>query len=303
MDYVIRTFGLEKRFGAQRAVRDLALNVPRGGIYGFLGRNGAGKTTTIGMLLGLIAPTAGRIELFGERMKKREHLRRIGSMGEQPGFYLNLSARENLELWRRLAGVPLSRAVDAALETVGLEGDAQKRVGRFSLGMRQRLGIARAILHSPELLVLDEPTNGLDPAGIQAVRRLLASLTRERGLTIFLSSHLLSEVQQVADTVGVIHEGALREEVAMSEIERRNRRFIELEVDDEARTAFLLERELGIGEYRIEENGRVRVFACLDRPGEVNRVLVAGGVAVSHLAVRREDLEQYFITLTGGSHA
>lgn len=298
METILNTAGLTKHYGGTAAVDDLSITVRRGEIYGFLGRNGAGKTTTIRMLLGLIRPDGGRIELFGERFSAKEHLPRIGSMVENPGFYPNLTGRENLEIWRILSGTRIKDAVKRALETACLTDEADKRVGRYSMGMKQRLGLARAVLHNPELLILDEPTNGLDPAGIQQVRKFLIHLSRESGITVFLSSHLLSEVQQTADRVGIIHEGKLREEVSLSELGERNRKYIDLTVDKEPETAFVLERTLGLKDFIADGAGRFRLYSHLDRPHEVNRALVERGIGVSHLTVRQDDLEQYFLTLT-----
>ena len=191
---IIKTTNLTKVYGKQKSVDHLNITVKQGEIYGFLGRNGAGKTTTIRMLLGLIKPTSGQIELFGEDLFKNQKgvLRRIGSMVEVPGFYENLTARENLLVNAKIIGIHKKNAIEEALEIVDLQHETKKLVGKYSLGMKQRLGIARALLHYPELLILDEPTNGLDPIGIKEMRSLIQSLAKERNITIFISSHILS---------------------------------------------------------------------------------------------------------------
>src|SRR5262245_29498458 len=203
--HAIETSGLTRRFGSQLAVDDLNLLVPAAGVYGFLGPNGAGKTTAIRMLLGLIRPDAGEVRLFGQSLKAnhRALMSRVGALVEAPSLYPHLTGRENLEVTRRLLGSPRNR-IDRALETIKLTRDANRRVREYSLGMRQRLGLALALLNQPELLILDEPTNGLDPAGIHEMRDLLCRLPAELGLTVFLSSHLLSEVEQIASHIGII---------------------------------------------------------------------------------------------------
>src|SRR5699024_59115 len=215
-EYAIKSTKLTKRFGEQIGVDRVNMHVPQGKIYGLLGRNGAGKTTTMRMLLNLAAPTSGEISLFGEDYRKnlKGTYRRIGSMIETPGFYENLTGRENLQIFARLRGQHKKDSIQNALEIVGLDKEKKKTFGNYSLGMKQRLGIAAAIMHEPEMLILDEPINGLDPVGIQEVRKYLEKLCIEKGVTILISSHILSEIEQLADIIGVMHEGRLIEEVA-----------------------------------------------------------------------------------------
>src|SRR5688572_8624735 len=210
-DCLIETRGLTRRFGARVAVDEVNLSVPAAGVYGFLGPNGAGKTTAIRMLLGLIRPNAGYVRLFGVRAvssNRSSLMRRVGALVESPSLYPHLTGRENLEVTRRLLGSP-RKLIDVALETVRMTRDAGRRVREYSLGMRQRLGLALALLNRPQLLILDEPTNGLDPAGIHEMRDLIRRLPEEFGVTVFLSSHLLSEVEQIAGHIGIIHESRL----------------------------------------------------------------------------------------------
>lgn len=299
MEEILRTEGLRKDFGRRRAVAGVDLTVRRGEIYGFLGRNGAGKTTTIRMLMGLTRASAGTVSLFGRRIRFGEyrHLERIGSIVETPGFYPNLTARENLEVHRRLMGVADREAVGRALSLLGIE-DSRQRVGHFSTGMKQRLGIARALLHDPELLILDEPINGMDPAGIKEVRRLLAGLAKERQVAVFLSSHILAEIEKLADRIGIIHRGRLIQEIGLEEMERLSRQYMELRVADAAKASFLLERKLGIRDYRVTEPGVLRVYEQLDRTEAINGELVSGGVPVKEMRTMRDSLEDHFLRMT-----
>ncbi|SDE62047.1 bacitracin transport system ATP-binding protein [Paenibacillus sp. UNCCL117] len=302
MSAVIRTTGLTKRYGDQKAVDNLHMTVQPGQIYGFLGQNGAGKTTTIRMLLGLIRPTTGQIEIFGESLyaKQRDILSRIGSIVEYSGFYENLTARENLTIHARLMGLPKRTAIEEALETVGLHGETTKQVGQYSLGMKQRLGIARAIVHQPELLLLDEPTNGLDPIGIKEIRRMIRSLAEERRMTILISTHILSEVEQLADQIGIIHQGKLLEEISLEELRSRNRKYAEFHVSSDSRAAMLLEKHFGIRDYEVYSEGRIRIYSHLGMRGELNRQLVEHGVEVTGIALSEDKLEDYFVRLIGG---
>src|SRR5215216_5813919 len=218
----IETRGLTRRFGTQLAVNDVNLLVPEAGVYGFLGPNGAGKTTAIRMLLGLIRPNAGEVRLFGDSLNgnQRSLMRRVGALVEAPSLYPHLTGRENLEVTRRLLGSDRN-LIELALATVKLTKDADRRVREYSLGMRQRLGLALALLNNPQLLILDEPTNGLDPAGIHEMRDLIRRLPEEFGVTVFLSSHLLSEVEQIAGHIGIIHEGSLLFQGPLAELQKK----------------------------------------------------------------------------------
>lgn len=210
-NWVLETKALTRKFDKQIAVDNINLHVPKGQIYGLLGRNGAGKTTTLRMIMGLVQPTSGEIEIFEKNLmkNKKEIYPRIGSIIENPGFYQNLTGSENLKILARLRGVHRSDAIEYALSTVGLDKEPEKIVSQYSLGMKQRLGIAAAIMHEPELLILDEPINGLDPIGIQEMRNFLIKLCKENHVTIVISSHILSEIEQLADNIGVIHDGKL----------------------------------------------------------------------------------------------
>ncbi|PZN03200.1 MAG: bacitracin ABC transporter ATP-binding protein, partial [Bacillota bacterium] len=285
------------------AVRDLTMTVHPGEVYALLGRNGAGKTTTLRMILGLARRTTGEIVLFGRRLEQwgAEVYRRVGATVETPGFYGNLTARENLLHNLLILGVPEPQRIDQVLELVGLRHAADRRVREFSLGMRQRLGIARALLHEPRLLILDEPTNGLDPAGIREVRELIRELAAERKMAVLLSSHILAEVEQVADRVGILHEGRLVEEVRMGELRDRGRTYLVIETREPEAAVRLLEERLAVRRYTVLPGGTLRVYEHVDRPDQVVRVLVEHGLPVLHASVQRESLEDHFLRATAAA--
>lgn len=299
--YALETVGLTKLFGNQYGVNNLELHVPTGKIYGLLGRNGAGKTTAMRMMLNLARPTSGTIRLFGEDYKKQpaKTYRRIGSIIETPGFYDNLTGYENLKILARLRGGNHKDDIGYALELVGLHMETDKVFANYSLGMKQRLGIAAAVMHKPELLVLDEPINGLDPIGIHEIRKFLLSLCREHGTTILISSHVLSEIEQLADIVGVMHEGRLLEEIDMPEFRKRNRQFVEFSVSDANAAALILER-LGMSDYIVYGDNTLKLFDHIEQRGEINSSFVANGLSVTAINISEEKLEGYFSNLIGG---
>ncbi|MBD8837659.1 MULTISPECIES: ABC transporter ATP-binding protein [unclassified Paenibacillus] len=301
MSVIIKTTNLTKQYGTQKSVNSLNMTVQQGGIYGFLGRNGAGKTTTIRMLLGLIKPTHGEIEIFGENLftNQKEILRRTGSIVEVPGFYENLTARENLSINARIMGIYKKNAIEDALEIVGLQNETKKLVGKYSLGMKQRLGIARALLHYPELLILDEPTNGLDPIGIKEIRRLIKNLATERNITILISSHILSEIEQLVDYMGIIHEGNLLEEISFEQLRKRNRKYTEFQVSDDNKAAVILDG-LDQAEYEIHDERNIRVYSHLGQQGKLNRIFMENDINVTKIMVSEDRLEDYFTKLVGG---
>lgn len=301
-EVVIRTEGLTKRFGKVRAVEGLDLTVRRGQIYGFLGRNGAGKTTTIRMMLALTKPSDGYVEILDHRMRPNavRAFERIGSVLENAGVYGNLTVRENLEMQRDLLGLSRSAWVDEVIAMCSLGEYLNRQAAELSLGNRQRLALARALLHKPEVLILDEPTSGLDPVGIAQMRELLRQLAGNRGITIFLSSHILSEVQQLADRIGIIHEGRLLEEIGFDELRERNRAYLEFHVPDAKRASWVLEDRCGVKDFAVREGGAIRVFGGLDRAAEYNRALVEAGVPVLSMHMSEETLEDHFVKLTGG---
>lgn len=311
---VIATRSAAKRYGEVLAVDSLDLDVRRGEVYGFLGRNGAGKTTTIRMVLGLIRPTSGEISVLGRQLKPGETsvFRRIGFLVEAASAYPNLTVRENLEIQRRLTGSPPA-ATSRAIERLGLGAYAEKRAGRLSLGNKQRLSLARALLHEPDVLVLDEPANALDPAGIVEIREMLRSLADERGATVFISSHILAEIAHLADRVGIIHHGRLLEEIDREELSRKARAFVQVsvretggaEVDHTAAAeaaaraeGIIADSGLGAVEMVADSPGTLRVFGAADRVPDMARALVGAGLDLTELTPTSEDLESYFLRLT-----
>ena len=306
MKYILQTRNLTKRYGNKTVVNDLNMNLNKGDIYGFLGQNGAGKTTTLRMIMGLIQSTAGEIEVFGSKLDQKDQnkiMERIGVIIEYPGFYLNLTAEENLEIHRRLMGMGNKESIEEALAIVGLLEAKDQKVKGYSLGMKQRLGIARAILHHPELLVLDEPLNGLDPVGIKEIRQLFLDLSKQ-GITILISSHLLSEIEQIATRIGIIHNGNLLEEVDYETLQKKSRHYLEINVNDEQKTVFILEQKLGITDYLIVGQGKVYLYENIDQPALINATLTNNGIEVQGILLSRDSLEDYFLKVTGGgSHA
>jgi len=301
----IRTLALTKRYAELTAVDSLQLSVPEGQLYGFLGRNGAGKTTTIRLLLGLVRPSAGRVLLFGRDLgsDRREAVRPVGSLVETATSYPTLTVRENLEIQRRLTGAGRG-AVARVMELLGLESQAHRRAGRLSLGNRQRLALARALLPGPRLLILDEPANALDPAGIVEIRRLLRRLADEQGVTVFVSSHILAEVAQLADRIGIIHRGRLLEEIEPARLRDGSGQWLEIRVSDPQRARRLLQDAPGLGSPEVErtEDGalRLRTGGSAPQAAAVARLLVGAGLELQALCPVREELEARFLRLTGG---
>jgi ABC-2 type transport system ATP-binding protein len=309
-DYAITADGLTKRYGAIRAVENVSLRVGRGEIYAFLGLNGAGKTTTIRMLLSMIRPCAGVAFLLGKPVHTdaRELWQQVGYLVETPHAYPELTVRENLEVFRRLRGLRDMHVVDRTIERLALAPYADRRAGTLSLGNAQRLGLAKALLHDPALLLLDEPANGLDPAGVVEVRELLRELAYERGVTIFLSSHLLGEVARIATRFGVIHQGQLLEELSAAEMERQRARWLLVDVRDRAAAqATLHAAGLVVENCAGNESRGVAGALCLSdahaiaHPEEVARRLVEQGIDLIRLSVEEEDLESQFLRLVGAT--
>ena len=301
-NYIIETKNLTKVYGEQKAVNSVNLHIEKGSIYGRLGRNGAGKTTIMKMILGLTDITNGEVSVFNQNIKGNEKkiYPRIGAIIETPGFYPNLTGTENLEIFALLRGTAFPDAVKNALEVVGLPHKDKKLFGNYSLGMKQRLGIANAILHDPEVLILDEPTNGLDPIGIAEVRNFIKDLSIKKGKTILISSHILSEITLLADTVGIIDKGVLLEESSMEELNKKNRKYIMLEVSDVSKTTIVLEKEFGITNYSVEDNNHVKIYSHGLDMAKINKSLVMNGISVASSQTCNDSLEDYFKKITGG---
>ena len=292
---VIQTDGLTKRFGKIVAVDDLSLTVPRGHVFGLLGPNGSGKTTTMGMLLGLTRPTAGSFRLFGERSNHQDALRRVGAIVETPTFYPYLTGRQNLAYFQGILGRGTASDLDDLLEQVSLADRANDRFHTYSLGMKQRLGLAYALLGDPELLFLDEPTNGMDPAGMAEMRGLIRSLgTADR--TVFLSSHLLNEVEQVCDSVVILSKGNLIAQGSVTEL-LKGRGQIRLRTTDNDEAVVVLTALDWVEEARIE-NGMVYVSAPPERAAEVSAVLSRADIYLTEMTSGQDSLENYFLEIT-----
>lgn len=301
-DYLIETKQLTKIYGEQAAVKNIDLHVKRGRIYGLLGRNGAGKTTTMKMLLGLTQPTSGEVKIWRKTLRGNEKklLPRIGSLIESPGFYPNLTATENLRIFATLRGVPNRHAIKDALDLVGLPYKDKKLFSQYSLGMKQRLAIALAVMHDPELLILDEPINGLDPIGIAEVRSFIRELCDARGKTILISSHILSEISLLADDVGIIDHGTLLEEESLAELEQKSSKHIHFTVSNTSQAARVLERDFQGNHFSVLDDHNIQLYNLTLPIGKIVTAFVANGLEVSEAHSCEESLEDYFKRVTGG---
>ena len=300
---IVQTRGLCKQYGKVMRVNRLDLQVPEGAIYGFLGPNGAGKSTTLKMILGLVRPTAGSISVFGKEVNghnRLDMLKQVGSLIESPSYYGHLTGEENLKVVQTLRGVP-EKDVYEVLEIVRLEGQRNKKVAHYSLGMKQRLGLAAALLGFPRLLILDEPTNGLDPAGIQEMRELICSLPARFGMTVLVSSHLLSEIDQMADHVGIIREGELVFQDTLEALHQHSRHNLALRTGDNEGALKLLHQS----RVPCAQEEDYILLPRLDDPdaAKLIRYLIGHGVDVLRLEERQKSLEDIFLELTGGKAA
>ena len=300
MPNILQTYQLTKTIDGKELVKNVDIHVKKGEIYGFLGPNGAGKTSVMKMITNLWKPTAGTIELFGEKLTPTSYevLKRMGSIIEFPYFYDHMSGKENLQLHCEYMGYYMPGSVEQTLAMLGLSEAAEKTVKNYSLGMKQRLGIARAILCRPELLVLDEPTNGLDPAGMKQIRDLLQMLCKEYGMTIFISSHILSEVESIADTIGVIHHGKMMQEISMQEISERNTEYIELAVEDTKKAAYVLAEKLQVNNFKVFDEQYIRIYDTRVTTTDIARALTSQEIDIRAIGKKSESLEDYFLKLT-----
>lgn len=302
MTYIIQTNHLTKNYKGTTVVSNVNMHVKKGEIYGFLGPNGAGKTTVMKMIMNLIKPTSGEIIISGETVtpKSYEILKRMGSIIEYPVFYDKLTARENLELHSDYMGYYNKSAIDTALDMVQLKNFEGKAVKDFSLGMKQRLGLARAIITKPEILILDEPTNGLDPVGIKEFRNLFQMLSKDYGMTLLISSHILGEIEQIADTIGVIKDGTLVEEVLMETIRLQNTEYIELKTDDVKKASYVIKESLYITNFKILDDVTIRIYDMNTAQGKISKTLVLNGVLVESINKKDNTLEDYFLKMING---
>lgn len=301
MEYLLSTRCLTKRYGKHNAVNKVNLHIRHGDIYGLIGRNGAGKTTILKMLGGLSSPTEGEISIFGKTGREALPLMsRIGVLIEHPGLYLNMSAAENLKLKCMAMGIRKKGYTDELLKTVGLSDAGKKRVKSFSLGMKQRLGIALALIGEPDVLILDEPINGLDPQGIVDMREILFKLNKEKDITIVISSHILEELSKIATNYGIIHNGVLLEEISREELFSKCSERIEL-VTDNTKSACTVIEAMGIKNYKVVSDNTIHIFEQLDDCGTITLKLAEKNIKTVRISVQNEALEDYYLNMTGGN--
>ena len=300
MSYILQTSHLSKTIDGKQLVTDVNIHVKKGEVYGFLGPNGAGKTTVMKMLTNLWKPTSGTVALFGKVLEKTSYevLKRMGSIIEFPTFYDHMSGKDNLQLHCEYMWYYNKGSVEEALQMLGLSDAADRPAGSYSLGMKQRLGIARAILCKPELVILDEPTNGLDPAGMKQIRDLFRMLCTEYGMTLMISSHLLPEIESIADTVGVIHHGKMMKEISMKEIAETNTAYIELAVEDTKKAAYVLAEKMQLSNFKIVNDSGIRIYEQGVTTQKISRELMANDVEIASISQHTETLEDYFLKIT-----
>ncbi|TQR28513.1 ABC transporter ATP-binding protein [Lysinibacillus sphaericus] len=302
MTYIVKTNQLTKVFEGKEVVSAVTMQVKKGEIYGFLGPNGAGKTTVMKMLTNLTKPTSGDVEIFGEKLMDRSFdvLKRMGTIIEYPIFYEDLTAKETLELHCEYMGYYDKKEIAHVLNLVKLTNTENKRVKDFSLGMKQRLGIARAIITKPELLILDEPINGLDPVGIKELRELFKMLCKEYGITIIISSHILGEIEQLADTVGVIKDGRLIKEVSMDVVNRSQTDYIEVIVNNGQKAAFIIESKLNITNFKLMDDNCIRIYDSAASQKLLSKTLIEHDIEIEGISKKTSSLEDYFLKLING---
>lgn len=303
-EYVLKTNHLSKKYHHNMALNKVNLSVKKGSIYGFIGQNGAGKSTLIRLVCGLADPTTGTIELFGENNEREliEVRKRIGTIIEGPALYPHMTASENLEAHRLLKGIPGKECIENTLALVGLQDTGKKKAKNFSLGMKQRLGLAIALLGDPEFLILDEPVNGLDPMGVVEIRELLKKLNQEYGITILISSHILSELHLLATHYGIIHEGELLEQLSAKELNEKCQQYLHIKVDHPNKAATVIERHFATEDFEVMPDGSIKLFGYVDVPGEVSKALTNEGLVIEQFMPMGEDLETYFTNRIGGVH-
>lgn len=301
-ELLLETTNLTKQYGHQKAVNNVNIHIKKGAIYGFIGRNGAGKTTLLKMISGLASPTAGEIKMFGYSGKELAKVRsRIGCLIEEPGLYKDMSAYDNLRLKCQLIGIRKKGYIEELLRAVGLQDVGNKKTKNFSLGMKQRLGIALALVGEPDLLVLDEPINGLDPQGIVEVRDIIKKLRNERNMTIMISSHILEELSKIATDYGIIHNGSLLQELTKEELMKRCSERMEITLTNPEQALPVLDK-MGFVNYQVVDKNHIHVFERLNESAVLNMELAKAGVLVDGISINNEELENYFLKLTGGDY-
>ncbi len=301
MEYLLETDNITKRYGSLVAVDHVSIRLKQGEIYGLIGRNGAGKTTLLKMLSGLAKPTEGSFTIFGESEEKTSRMRdRVGVLIETPGLYPNLNAMANMKLMAMVLGENDESYLQELLEAVGLGGVGKRKVKAYSMGMKQRLGIAMSLVGHPDILLLDEPINGLDPQGIVEVRELISRLNKERNITILISSHILEELSKIVTRYGIIHNGRIIDQFSQADLLRRCQERIEIRPSDTAKAVTIIEK-MGISDFKVVDNSVIQIFERLEDSGEIVLELAKNNIKTLNIAVKNENLEDYFLSVTGGA--
>ena len=301
-EILLETRNLSKHYGHHKAVDNVNMHIKKGAIYGFIGRNGAGKTTCLKMISGLSKPTYGEIEMFGYRGKELEKVRtRIGCLIEAPGLYGNMTAYENLNIKCKLLGIKQKGYIEDILDIIGLNNVEKKKTKHFSLGMKQRLGIGLALIGEPDLLILDEPINGLDPQGIAEIRDTIQRLQKERNMTICIASHILEELSKIATDYGIIHNGSLLQELTRDELMRRCSERMEITLEHPRQAVPILD-SMGFVNYQVVDKEHIHVFERLNESAQLNMELAKAGIMIKGISIISEELESYFLNLTGGAN-
>lgn len=298
MNLVIETNNLTKKYKDQYALKDCSIKVEKGDIYGIVGKNGAGKSTLLKLISGITLPTSGDIKIFGQSNLETQR-KKMAAIVENPSLFGDLSARENLEYFRIQRGIPDQKKIDEALKLVGLGDVGKKQVKKFSVGMKQRLALALALMSNPEILILDEPTSGIDPAGIVQIRKLLQKLAKEEGVTILISSHILAELANLATKVVIIDKGQIKEELSLEDLYEKSSAYLELKTSDPAKTVAILEKDFNIKNYEVLPEGQIKVLEGLDQVEDLVKKLVEANIGVSKVLKEHKSLEDYYINLTG----
>lgn len=301
-EYALQTNNITKYYGSQKALSDINIRIKPGTIYGLVGNNGAGKTTLLRIITGQGFTTEGEINLFDKTSKEDLIIarKRTGSLVESPGFFYNMTAKQNLEYFRLQMGIPGKECIDEILKTVGLYDSGNKKLINFSLGMKQRLGIGLALLGNPELLILDEPINGLDPMGIIEIRNLLLKLNRERNITIIISSHILTELANVVTEYGFLSKGEMLEQISAENLAKKCENYLEVKVSNVEKFTAALETELSVFKYKVYPDHSIHIYELLDQPEKVSMMAAKNGIAMMELNLKSVNIENYYMTLIGG---
>ena len=302
MEYLLETDNITKKYGPLVAVDHVSIRLKQGEIYGLIGRNGAGKTTLLKMLAGLAKPTEGSFTIFGESEEKTARMRdRVGVLIETPGLYPNLNAMANMKIMAMFLGENDESYLQELLDAVGLSGVGKRKVKAFSMGMKQRLGIAMSLVGHPDILLLDEPINGLDPQGIVEVRELISRLNKERNITILISSHILEELSKIVTRYGIIHNGRIIDQFTQAELLRRCQERIEIRPSDTTKAVTVIEK-MGISDFKVVDNSVIQIFERLEDSGEIVLELAKNNIKTLNISVKNENLEDYFLAVTGGAN-